>query len=118
VSLDASWPAMINSDDLVQTLNGAGTTSSLLTTYNGADGALSLVKRIRPRFATLPEAAQLELLAADGLADTPALVTTATFASNRFDVLSEARWHAFGLITTGGCELGAIDVDLRVVSEE
>jgi hypothetical protein len=111
-------PAILSFSNNLLTLNGSGSVSTLQTAYTGVDGALSMVRRVRPRFSTAPESATLTLQAGDNLADPPSAVASATLASNRFDVLSEARWHRFEMEATGGCELAALDVDIKVVSEE
>jgi hypothetical protein len=115
---DVETPAIFTTGDRLKTLNGSGTTSSLRTAFSGADGAISLVRRVRPRFTTAPGAASLVLQASDNLSGIPQAAVSATFADNRFDVLSEARWHAFDLEATGGCELSALEVDIKLVSEE
>jgi hypothetical protein len=111
-------PGIFNAAFKLQTLNGSGTTSTLRTAFTGADGAISLVRRVRPRFSTAPLSASLTVQASDSIADVPSANGTAALASNRFDVLSEARWHAFDIETDGGCELAALEVDVNAVSEE
>lgn len=114
-------PSVMHSSQKLFTLSGtpASTQTSMFTTLSyGDEDTLTLVERVRPRCHSEPESAVLEHRVTDDLGDVPAVVGTATYANNRFDVLAEGRWHSESITFYGHTELNALSVTVSPVSAE
>lgn len=105
-------PAYINTSHDVMLLTGAGDTWSFTTNDFGDDNAVSTLTRVKPRFLTAPTTATMVnyYRMVQGANASTGATTTYKAGTGAFDVLRASRWHKLQISGTGGCELGAIDV--------
>jgi hypothetical protein len=113
-------PAFIDTSHETMLLTGLGDTWSFTSNDFGDDNAVSLLRRVRPRFLTQPTSASM--INYYRMVEGATLTTDATTAWNSttgaFDVLRSARWHRLHMAGSGGGELGAFDVQLAVAGAE
>lgn len=97
--------AVVGTDHIVYTLNGASTSSSLTTGAIGDDVVTMLIQRVQPRFSNDPTSGSMVnyYRMTDGANYTTD--ATSTLTSGRFDVLRDARWHKFKTSYTGDVEV-------------
>lgn len=113
-------PAVINTSHKTMLLTGAGNSWSITTNDFGDDNAVSLLRRVRPRFLTAPTSAQMTnyYRMVEGAALTQDVTTNYNSSNGAFDVLRSARWHRLIISGVGGAELAAFDVQLAVAGAE
>jgi len=111
-------PGVFNTSNALQTLNGSGGTSTITTGDIGDDNRESMLSRVRPRFLTAPTSSTLTNYYRHNLGDALTADQTVTYASGRYDVLREARWHRFLLSFTGTHELPGVVIDLEAAGSE
>jgi hypothetical protein len=113
-------PAIIDTSHYVQLMTGTGDTWSVTTNDFGDDNAVSLLRRVRPRFLTAPTTSSLVnyYRMVEGASLTLDATTTYTASNGSFDLLRSARWHRLIMSGTGGGEFGAFDVQLQVAGAE
>lgn len=106
-------PAVFNGSHVLCTLNG-DTASCGMTTWDiGDDAQYSLLRRVKPRFTIRPSAASMLNYYRDTAAGAMTMGdSVAMDASDRLDVLREARWHRLELNFTGNVEVASIAIDL------
>jgi hypothetical protein len=106
-----SFPAVFNGSHTMCALNGPSGSSSFTTGFMGDDAIYSRVRRMTPRWHTLPNSAICAHLHAPILGHAPTLKTAVNMYEGRFDLHQSARWHQFTVTTTGDAELSALTVD-------
>lgn len=94
-------PAYFDSSNLLRTLSGVASTSTLTTGVAGSDETFSLVRSIRPRFATSPRTATLTHSFVSNLGEAMTSGTPININNGKFSVLKRAKWHK-GLFTFDG----------------
>ena len=112
-------PAVFNTSNVLQTLSGTPTSSSLTSGDLGDEMAFSFIKRVIPRFTLAPTTVSMVNYYRDSL--NSALTqdaTTSMTAAGRIDVLREARWHRIRLDFTGPTEITGISVDVEEAGDE
>ena len=109
----AESPSIFDTSHLLKTLTGASESSSLTTGDMGDDDAVTLLRRIRPRYSQSPAGASMTHYTRARSGD--ALTQRATIAAHdgKFDVLHSARWHRAKFDFTGDVEVSGINADLQ-----
>lgn len=111
-------PAIIDTSNIVKTLTGSSTSSSLTTNDFGMDDRITLIKRVRPRYLDSPDTAEMIHSYRDNVGDSLVTGATVTADSGKLDLLWSARWHRGKLSFTGDVELTGLDVTAIPVSAE
>lgn len=112
-------PAFFNTSNVLQTLSGPSTSSSLTTGDLGDDTRFSLIRRAVPRFSVAPTSASVVNFYRNNL--NTAVVQDATSAlssTGRADFLREARWHRLRMDFTGPVETTGVVVDVAEAGDE
>lgn len=92
--LDASY--------VIKSLSAAGTTLTMMTTWQGDEEVVSLCDRVKPRFGqTAPTSGTLDADTCMSIGGTVTNVAQATMSSARFDILASARYHRQELSFSG-----------------
>ncbi|HEU4344742.1 MAG TPA: hypothetical protein VFU31_24570 [Candidatus Binatia bacterium] len=113
----STLPAYIGSNGKVYVLNGAAGASVIETGDYGQDNVISLVSRVRPRFATTPSSASLTHKYRDQLGQSTTS-TSVDMSSGKFDALVSSRWHRERMACSGSAEVYGFDVDIEADGEE
>jgi hypothetical protein len=118
-SASLPYPAVMNTSHKLCYLAGVAGTSTFTTGRMGEEDAVSLLRRISPRWLSGPTTGSLTnkyAMAAGATltADTARTMTT----GKRFDMLRAARWHAATLTTTGDAELVGFSIDAQPAGTE
>lgn len=112
-------PAVINTSNLVQTLDGPSVNSSMVTGDYGADEYVSLISRAQPLFTTKPSQATLRNYYRDNLGSALTIdQVTSMDSKGRFDFLRSANWHRLQFEFSGDVETGAMGVFIQEDGEE
>lgn len=111
-------PAVFNTSHVVQTLNGASTTSTITTGDIGDDSNEILISRAKPRYLTAPSSASMVNYYRQNIGDSLTTDATTTQSASRFDVLREARWHRLRFDFTGDVELPGFILDASKQGDE
>lgn len=113
-------PAYFNGSHDVMLLTGAGNTWSFTTNDFGDDNAVAMLIRVKPRFLTAPTSATMTnyYRMVQGTALTTGETVNYSLTLGAFDVLRSSRWHRLLINGAGGCELGALDVQMDVSGYE
>jgi hypothetical protein len=106
-------PAVIATDQRAYTIDGRATTASFVTGHMGDDQHFSLMRRVRIRWLTTPDAARLRLYTTNEHGSEFALRKEALLASNKFDLLASARWHRAEVLTSGEMEFAGLAIDIE-----
>lgn len=107
-------PAVFDSSHKLSTLTGSATTSSLTTGYWGGNDKFTLLKRVVPKFLTIPTSATMTPYWVEelGLSDTTGTAVTMG-QYGKFDTLRSAKYHKFKFDLTGNHEI----TDIGVISQ-
>ena len=102
--------AIFNPSHQLQTLSGITGASGFITGDAGDDERVSLLSKIRLRFAPgyAPTSAKVDAFTKMTEGDQPVLVATATINDGKFDVLTSARWHRASFEFTGDVRILAL----------
>lgn len=113
-------PAYIGTANKTWLLTGSPDAWSITTNDFGDDNAVSLLRRVRPRFLTAPTSSTLVnyYRMVEGASLTLDATTTYNSTYGSFDLLRSARWHRLIMSGSGGGEFGALDVQLVVAGGE
>jgi hypothetical protein len=111
-------PAVFDSAHTIKTLTGVTVTSTMTTNDFGIDDAISLVRRVRPRYILPPSQATIINYYRDQVGSDLIEDATTTENSGRFDFLRAARWHRGKITFTGDIELTALDVEAMDAGKE
>lgn len=111
-------PSYIGTDKKVYLLSGETSTWSLTTGDIGDPEAVSLLRRVRPRWRTKPSASTLAHRYRMDLGDSITQKSPVSINGDRFDVLHSARWHGWLLTCTGDGEVEAFRSDLVQAGRE
>jgi hypothetical protein len=113
-------PALIKADGKTYVLTGTGDTWSITTNDFGDDNAVSLLRRVKPRFLTQPTSSQMVnyYRMVEGGSLIIGVTTAWNSTTGAFDLLRSARWHRLIMSGVGGGEFGAFDVQLMVAGYE
>jgi hypothetical protein len=107
-------PAIFNTSHLIQTMDGASSSSSLTTWDMGSDALISLVSRVHPLFLTKPATGSLTNYYRSALGDSTTTGQTVSMDSKgRFDFLRSANWHRCLIEMTGDVEISSIRVEAQ-----
>jgi hypothetical protein len=103
-----------NTSNQLQTFTGVPATSSFTTGDAGDDDGVSLLKRVRLRFANgqNPASASIQTFHKMSSGETPALGVTGNINDGKFDVLRAARWHRCTITFTGRVRVTGIMPEL------
>jgi hypothetical protein len=107
--------AAFNSSHQLQSITGPSATSSMTTGDVGDDDTVSLLSKIRIRFAPncKPTTATVQTYTKMELGESLATASTSTMVDGKFDVLDSGRWHRASFSFTGDHRILAIDYTLR-----
>lgn len=111
-------PAVVNGSHVLCSITGVSGTNSLTFGWNGDDQGFSLIRRVSPRWKTVPSSATLTHTYTNTLGDTTTSDSAVTMSSGRFDFMRSARWHQDALSTTGDCEFSGVAIDAVADGEE
>lgn len=111
-------PAIFNTSNLLQTLDGAASTGSITTGDVGDDAVVSTVTRVKARYLTSPTSASLVNYYRMNLGDALTTDATTSQSSSRFDFIRSARWHRLRFDFTGDVELPGFEIDLTRDGDE
>ena len=107
-------PAIVDSNDKIQRLEGSPANASSMTTWDiGQDGTPTLVTRIRPRFKRSPTTGTQTYMYKDNLGDTVTTSVQSTLFSGTFDHVESARWHRVKHNYTGDVEVTGVDIEIQ-----
>lgn len=106
-------PAIFNASNILYTLSGASTTSSITTGDYGDDVWVNTLSRGRVRYITAPSSAQMTNYYRMNLGESLTSDQTTTEVSSKFDVLRSARWHRLVFNFTGAVETTGLYLDVR-----
>lgn len=106
--------AVFNTSNQLQTLNGAGENSSFTTGDVGNDDRVTLLTRIRLRFASgfAPTAATVQTFHKFNSGDSLTAGDSGSLNDGKFDVLRSARWHRAVVSMTGSVKVTGINPTL------
>lgn len=105
-------PAVLDSSNLIQKLEGDGNNSTLTTGVMGKDGVVTMLSRVRPRFSTAPSTGTQAHIYRDTLGSAGATsIASTTLQRGAFDHVWSARWHQLAHSYTGSMELMGLDVE-------
>jgi hypothetical protein len=93
--------SVFNTSHELKTLTGSGSSMSITTSIMGDDDAFSLLRRVRPRFATAPTSATMTNYYDDVSGENMTQDTITTMVDGKFDVLRSSRWHKLTFDFTG-----------------
>lgn len=102
-------PAVFDTANVLKTLTGTTTNSSITTGDYGNDEQVVTVTRLRPRFITAPTSATLVNYYRMTLGDALTTDTSTALLNGRFDFLRDARWHRARIDMVGDWELAVMD---------
>ena len=111
-------PSFFDTSGALVNMNGTSSTSYFTTGGIGADGVVSALSRVRPRFQKVPTSGVLEHAYANILGETWRVSGSTTMQRGVFDHVFASRWHRLKHTFTGTVELGGIDVEIRAESTE
>lgn len=106
----ASAPAIFNTSNVLQTMNGVAGTSSLTTGDMGDEQTFSCVTRIRPLFLTPPLTSYLTNFYREALGDALTTDVNADYADGKYDLVRSSRWHRFKFNMVGDWEMREYNV--------
>lgn len=95
-----------------KSLTAAGTAFTCTTNWTGDDTNVTLCRRVRPKFRTVPSDGTLTPSGCMYVGGTVTTGSAATISSNRFDFLQAARYHRFALSLTGDTEIEVINPEI------
>jgi hypothetical protein len=105
--------SVFNNSHQLQVLAGDTGSSSITTGDIGDDDVVSLLSKVRPRFAGLaPLTAVAETSSKMNSGDAFAIADTSSISDGRFDVLHSARWHKAVIDFTGNFKLTGLGYSL------
>ncbi len=108
-------PAIFNTSNIVQTLDGPPLNSAMILGDYGADESEQLFSRAQPLFTTKPSQATMTNYYRSNLGDDLTVDDTVVMDSKgRFDVLRVANWHRPSFEFTGPVEFSAVRLDMQV----
>lgn len=116
-SQHSTHPAFVGRDGRTYVLNGEAAASSLTLGDYGQDDVISLVSRVRPRFAVTPASASLVHSYRDDLGASLSR-TGVALTSGKADILISARWHRDKLACSGSAEAYGFDISIEADGEE
>lgn len=102
-------PAYFDSTNLLVSLSGVSTDSSLTTGDMGDDDAVTMMDRFRVRFTTSPETAVATGLTKMNEGDALALASTNAINDGKFDLRQSGRFHRVRIDMTGDHKETAFD---------
>lgn len=105
-------PAVFNASHTAYSLTGACTAWSLTTGDFGDDQGVSMLTRVKPRFALAPTSASLINYYRMDMGDALTEGATTAMSNARFDVLRSARWHRLKMSGTGDVEIYGVQPSL------
>lgn len=103
-------PAIV-ADDTIQVLTGVPGASSLTTGVMGDDETYTLLRRVRPRYATAPITATMTHYSAASSGTQMTERQTVIGSDAKFDVTHSARWHKMRFDMTGDVEVTSYALD-------
>lgn len=110
-------PAIFNSSNRLQTLDGPSVNSALTTGDYGADEYVTLLSRVQPLFLTRPTSATMTNYYRDNLGDSLSMDDAVVMdAKGRFDVKNggrSANWHRGHLEFTGDVEIQSLNAEMQ-----
>lgn len=106
-------PAIVDASHTVNALEGESAGMSMTTGDAGADGAYSLLSRVRCRWIKKPASAQMTNFYRNDLDDDLVTDFTVSEFDGNFDALRSSRWHRVKVDAIGDCEVSEIYVDAR-----
>jgi hypothetical protein len=103
-------PAIFNSSNVLQTMDGSTSSCSFTTGDYGADAFKSLLSGVHPLFLTKPSVGTMTHFHRSNLGDALTQGPQVSMDSRgRFDLLQSANWHRAAFTFTGNTELPALD---------
>jgi len=105
-------PAIFNTSNRLQVLNGLPGSAFMTSGDWGDDVNYGLLSRVKPTWITKPATADIECFNRASLGDALSTGPTAAMANSRFDVLSSARWHRVKMTLSGDFELNKLDAEV------
>lgn len=103
--------SVVSATHVLQSLNGAASSSSLTTGELGDDESYTTLTKVRPRYLAAPTAATMTHKTHDSLADALSNVESSTLNGGKFDALWSSRWHRIQIDSTGDMEITAMNAE-------
>lgn len=113
----AESPAVLSASNAVQLLTGAGEASSMTTGVFGDDDRMSLLRRVRLRYADSPTTAAVTEFYSQQSGGTYTEGSTSQADDAKHDFLRPARWHYLRAAWTGSVEVTGYALDAADVGE-
>jgi hypothetical protein len=125
-------PAVVDSNRLLKTLDGTRSVGFWTTGLVGSNQAVSLIRRVSPRWFTKPQTSSMTIFYRPDLGRqsftivppgaNPSNETTGPTVQinrGRFDFLSRAQWHRFVCSWTAGTwEAAGLNIELKQAGQE
>lgn len=105
LSANAPTIAIFNTSHVIQTLNGASTTSYIRTNELGDEATSTLLDRVRPLFLTAPMSSTMTNHYKANIGDAWTIDDTVPFSSGKYDILRSSRWHRLQFNFVGDWEM-------------
>lgn len=118
LSAGAPTAAIFNTTNELKTLTGPSVTSSITTGDYGDDDVFSFLHRVRNRYETNPDSANMINYYKYNPGDALTQDMTTPESNGRFDVLRSARWHRFRWDFVGDWEGNGTRLGLEPESNE
>jgi hypothetical protein len=107
-----SIPAIFDSTHKLNTLNGPCVNSSFTSNDFGADGKITLLSRVRPRYMNSPDSATLTNYYRDEMGQDINNGITVNSFNGKFDLLKSSRWHRIKIDLIGDYEITGADISI------
>lgn len=108
---DNPVPGIILPDHKLYSLTGAPTTCSWTTGDTGDEEGYSFLKRVRPRYRTVPSVANGTNFYRNDLGVASTQDATIAIRKNRFDMRRAAQWHSFKHDSVGPMTVNGVSMD-------
>ena len=125
-------PAIVDSGQMLKTLDGARSVGYFITGYIGSDQVVTTVKRVTPRWISKPQAASMtsyykpdlgrptfNFVAPGQPTNNEVTDQTTVMNVNRFDLIRRANWHRFLIEwTAGSWEAPGMNIEVKEGGKE
>ena len=109
---ETSLPAIFNASNKIMTLTGPCINSSFTSNDFGADGKITLLSRVRPRYMNSPDSATLTNYYRDEMGQDINNGITVNSFNGKFDLLKSSRWHRIKMDLIGDYEITGADISI------
>lgn len=106
-----------DSSHQLQQFTGIGENAQFQTGFYGMDDAYTTCQGLTPRFFVKPDTSYCIFTYKNDWGDVTSTAGTTYYYENKYDIVSDARWHQFTISSTGNMEVEAITPRLQPSSE-